>query len=336
MTRMLSSLALAALAALSAPSARAEEPRERGLYDAFRAMDARVATIGYRLATRNVALCDQRQPATGLVLSDIALYPAKQHAAAARAYALGDARVPVFVAAVADGSPADGAGLRTGHAIFAIDGESLATIARQGDGDYARMAAIDGAMARWLADDEMIVSVASESTTTTVPLTGTPACATIFQVKASAGLDAAADGRYVQVTAPLVDFAREDEELAAVLAHELAHNILRHRERLEAAGVARGLLQEFGRSARLTRATETEADRLSVWLLAGADYDPVAAVRFWTRWDKERGKPLIASATHGRNSTRIAAIEDEIATMTAAKLADPAARPAPAVEPPRD
>ncbi|WP_161595924.1 M48 family metallopeptidase [Flavisphingopyxis soli] len=327
MTRSLS-LALAAFALLCAPAARADEAHDLAVYGAFRAMDARVATIGYRLATTNVGLCDQRQPATGLVLSDVALYPAKQRAAAARAYSLGDAAPPVFVAAVAEASPAYAAGLRTGHAIAAIDGEPLATIARHGDGDYARMAAIDGAMGRWLADGELVVSVASPTKTVAVTLDGTPACATIFQVKASASLGAAADGRYVQVTAPLVDFAREDEELAAVLAHELAHNILRHRERLDAADIDRGLLQEFGRSARLTRATETEADRLSVWLLAGAGYDPMAAVRFWTRWDKERGKPLIASATHGRSSTRIAAIEDEIATMTAAKAADPAARPA--------
>jgi len=335
MTRSLP-LALAAFALFCAPAARADEARDLALYGAFRAMDARVTTIGYRLATGNVGLCEQRQPATGLALSDIALYPAKQRAAAARAYSRADAAPPVFVAAVADGSPAYQAGLRTGHAIVAIDGEPLATIAHQDKSNYARMAAIEDAMARWLADGALVVSIASASATVAVPLTGEPACATIFQVKASASLGAAADGRYVQVTAPLVDFAHEDEELAAVLAHELAHNILRHRERLDAADIDRGLLQEFGRSARLTRATETEADRLSVWLLAGAGYDPMAAVRFWTRWDKERGKPLIASATHGRSSTRLAAIEDEIATMAAAKAADPAASPALIAGPPRD
>lgn len=321
------SLALAALTFLGAPAAHADEPRDLVIYGAFRAMDARVATIGYRLATRNVDYCRERQPATGLILSDIALYPAGQRLAAARAYSTSVATGPIFVAAVAKASPAYAAGLRTGHTVLAINGEPLATITPLGDGDYARMAAIESAMPRWLDDGEITVSVASTSATTIVPVKSAPACTSIFQVKASAKLGAAADGRYVQITAPLVDFAGEDDELAAVLAHELAHNILRHRSRLDAANINRGLLQEFGRNARLTRATETEADRLSVWLLAGAGYDPMAAVSFWTRWNKERGKPLIASATHGRTSRRIAAIKKEIAEMVRAKAADPAARP---------
>lgn len=329
-------LALALLALCGAPAAHADETRDLLIYGKVRAMDARVATIGYRLAMRNADYCSERQPATGVILSDILLYPARQRSAAARAYSTSATTGPIFVAAVAEASPAYAAGLRTGHTIAAIDGEPLATIARQGDGNYARMAAIETAMVRWLGDGEMAVSVASTAATTTVPVKGYPACASTFQVKASASLGAAADGRYVQITAPLVDFAREDDELAAILAHELAHNVLRHRTRLDAADIDRGLLQEFGRSARLTRATETEADRLSVWLLAGASYDPLAVVRFWTRWERARGKPLIASATHGRVSKRIGIIEAEIAAMNRAKALDPGARPALLAAPPLD
>lgn len=329
-------LALAAFATAWAPAARADDARDLAVYSAFRAMDARVATIGYRLATRNVAYCDQRQPATGLVLSDIALYPTRQRRAAARAYSTNLTTGPIFVAAVAERSPAFAAGLRPGHTVFAIDGVPLATIPLSANGSYARMAAIESAMPHWLDDGEITISVASTTTTIIVPVKSAPACASIFQVKASAKFGAAADGRYVQIDAPLVDFAGEDDELAAVLAHELAHNILRHRARLDAAGIDRGLLQEFGRNARLTQTTETEADRLSVWLLAGAGYDPLAAVRFWTRWEKERGKPLIASATHGRASTRIGIIEQEIAAMGRATAADPAARPALLAAPPLD
>lgn len=328
------SLALAALALFGAPAAHADEARDLALYGAFRAMDARVATIGYRLATRNAGYCNERQPATGLALSDLALYPAKQRAAAARAYSMEGMDSPIFIAAVAEASPAHAAGLRTGHGISAIDGEPLTTITGEGDGTYSRMAGIETAMRRWLDDGRIIVSVASALGDIPVPMRGEAACASIFQVKASAKLGAAADGRYVQVTAPLVDFADAEDELAAVLAHELAHNILRHRARLDAAGIDRGMLQQFGRNARLTHATETEADRLSVWLLAGAGYDPLAAVRFWTRWEQERGKPLIASATHGRASTRIGVIEEEIAAMTLAKAANPAARPALLAAPP--
>ena len=48
----------------------------------------------------------------------------------------------------------------------------------------------------------------------------------------------------------------------------------RHRVRLDAARVSRGFLGNFGRNARLIRETEVEADRLSVYLLERAGYDP--------------------------------------------------------------
>src|SRR3546814_10543788 len=62
--------------------------------------------------------------------------------------------------------------------------------------------------------------------------------------------------------------------VAAPIAHELAHNILRHRERLEAKGVNYGLLSGIGRNVGYFRQTELEADILSVSLLANANYDP--------------------------------------------------------------
>ena len=54
-------------------------------------------------------------------------------------------------------------------------------------------------------------------------------CASRFQVVAGRSLNARADGRYVQVTTALAAYAADDQELAAVLAHEFAHNVLRHR-----------------------------------------------------------------------------------------------------------
>ena len=63
-------------------------------------------------------------------------------------------------------------------------------------------------------------------------------------------------------------------------------------QHLDAAGVDRGRFKELGRSARLFRQTEAEADRLSVWLLAGAGYDPEAAARFWRKFGRRKGRRL--------------------------------------------
>ena len=60
--------------------------------------------------------------------------------------------------------------------------------------------------------------------------------------------------------------------LAAVLAHEFAHNVLKHRAWHEANG---------GRKRASVRLTEREADRLSPWLLANAGLDPRGGVEFF-------------------------------------------------------
>ena len=143
-------------------------------------------------------------------------------------------------------------------------------------------------------------------------------CATRFQLVPSRRLNALADGRYVQVTTAITEYVADDEELAAVLAHEFAHNVLRHRARLDAQEVARGFFGNFGRNARLIRTTETEADQLSVYLLERAGFDPEAPVRFWSRFGR-RGLNFLGSPTHPNWRRRIEMFQAEIAAIRQAR-----------------
>ena len=131
-------------------------------------------------------------------------------------------------------------------------------------------------------------------------------------------MNAEADGRYVQVTTALAQYVADDAELAAVLAHEFAHNILGHRVRLDAARVSRGFFGNFGRNAARIRETEIEADRFSIYLLDRAGYDPEAAVRFWTRFG-QHGLNFLGSPTHPNWRSRIALFETEIAAIRRAR-----------------
>jgi len=178
------------------------------------------------------------------------------------------------------------------------------------------LAALDEAFADGHAD--LLVRRGAERLTLRVP--AEQGCATRFQVVPGTGLNARADGRYVQVTSAIAAYVRDDDELAAVLAHEFAHNILGHRSRLDSAGVQRGFLGNFGRNAQRIRETEVEADRLSVYLLERAGYDPAAAVRFWTRFGP-RGLNFLGSPTHPNWQRRIASFETEIALIHAARAA---------------
>lgn len=295
---------------LSAPvSASASSP-----YAALADQEARVAAIGFRLTTANAAWCPQIQPQFGWIWGDPRLYDEADRANAFAAY---DARPAdtAFIAAVAPGSPAAAAGLRRGSPVTSVNGKPVDIPA--GSDPFGRIAALETLFAA--LPPRVAVQIAGGGAK--VDIAPVPGCATDFRVDARERPDGAADGRLVVISEGLAAFARDDAELAAPVAHELAHNILRHRARLDAAGVNRGLAKQFGRNARLFRQTEVEADRLSVWLLAGAGYDPRAAVRFWTAFGQRKGKPLLQAGTHPRWQDRVASMEAEIAAIDAARAA---------------
>jgi predicted Zn-dependent protease len=176
--------------------------------------------------------------------------------------------------------------------------------------------AIEAAFADGAADAE----IRRAGAPLTLRLGSEPGCASRFELLLTRGMNANADGRYVQVTVPLATFAADDGELAAVLAHEFAHNILGHRVRLDQAGVSRGFFGNFGRNARNIRETEIEADRMCVYLMERAGYDPEAAVRFWSRFGR-RGLNFLGSPTHPNWRSRIALLETEIVAIRAARAA---------------
>ena len=290
-------------------------------YDALAAAEARVAAIGFRLTTANADWCPVRQPQFGWIWGDPRLYAADRRAEALRAYGAADPN-HAFVAAFAPGSPAAAAGIAIGAPVTAIADAPVPDGA--GAHPFARITAIETSLAARPVDEPLALQLGAARVATLVPI---PGCASDFRVEANAKPGAVADGRLVLVNQGLIDFAADDQELAAAIAHELAHNILRHRARLDAAGVDRGLGKQFGRSARLFKQTEVEADRLSVWLLAGAGYDPAAAARFWTRFGQRKGRPLFQAGTHPNWRDRVAALETEAAAVAAARAGGRPLRP---------
>lgn len=330
-----------AAGAASAPSA----PATSAALDTYRglaAADRRVNAIGYRLASSARDWCSDTVPSLGWLLTDRAQYPAQDQRAAAMAYnTLWPESPDIIIAAIAPGSPAARAGFHVGEAVIAIDDQNLDELAatagdnKKKSGTFSRMGLVEQGMTRWLADGVAEVRVQNAlhqgqglSLQATLPVKAQPVCATRFSVTADDEMNAAADGERVQVTASLVEYATRDDELAAVIAHEFAHNILKHRLALNAAGISRGLFQQFGRNARLTRQSEDEADQLSVWLLAKAGYDPYAAARMWERFGPEHDGGILRSKTHGSWKARRDAMMREADSVSRAFAANPSVRPA--------
>ncbi len=315
---ILAAYALSVAAPASAAAAAAPQPSP---YAVLAAQEARVAAIGFRLTTANARWCARQQPQFGWVWGDPRLYAPERRGEALAAYGARNGDLP-FVAAVAPSSPAAAAGLAVGQAIAALGGQPVPDGAD--DHPFARITAIETGLAARSPTAPLAVASGAGEPLTVAPMAG---CISDFRVEAGQREGAVADGRMVLVHQGLIAFAPDDDELAAAIAHELAHNILRHRERLDAAGVDRGLGKQFGRSARLFKQTEIEADRLSVWLLAGAGYDPDAAARFWTRFGQRKGHPLFPPGTHPGWRERVATLEAEAAVIAAARASGETLRP---------
>lgn len=288
---------------------------EQSPYAALAATEARVAAIGFRLTTANAAWCPTRQPQFGWIWGDPRLYAPDRRAEALAAYGAND-HEHAYVAALAPASPAASAGMTVGTPVTGMG--SVPVPDGVGDHPFARITAIETSVAALPVEAPLALDAGAGRIVSITPVAG---CASDFRVEANDRPAAVADGRMVLVNQGLADFAADDDELAAAIAHELAHNILRHRARLDAAGVDRGLGKQFGRNARLFKQTEVEADRLSVWLLAGAGYDPAAAARFWERFGQRKGRPLLQASTHPNWRDRVASLQAEAAAIAAARAA---------------
>lgn len=285
---------------------------------ALQRQDAAVATAGFRLAQANLGLCGSRSFLAGITPHYLNQYDAAFRDTAGRQFQL---KALPSVLAVAAGAPAERAGLRADDRLLAVDGEPFGAEQARGDaGSFADTEQALDLIDRAATDGKMVVRIERSGAVSDIPVELTQGCRSRFQVVPGDTPKAQADGDYVQISAGLVAFARSDGELASVLAHELAHNILRHRVTLEGQGALKqGLFGPGARNAKLIRATEIEADRLSPYLMANAGYDPRDAVRYWVRHGAERGDRWFRTGTHPRWRDRVRLIETEVARIEAAR-----------------
>lgn len=122
-----------------------------------------------------------------------------------------------------------------------------------------------------------------------------------------------------------------DDEIAAIMGHEMSHALREHsRERLSreyatqtGIGVAAsvfGLTQDqaqlanlagdFGLSRPHSRTQESEADQIGLELMARAGYNPQAAISLWQKMQRaSQGEPPQFLSTHPTSGNRIAQMQ---------------------------
>lgn len=146
-------------------------------------------------------------------------------------------------------------------------------------------------------------------------------------------------GRKIGVYAGLLRVAADQDQLAAVIGHEVGHVLARHgNERVSQATLAQmsqsavaaavsssdmsgetgqmvmagfGMGAQYGVLLPFSRAHESEADSIGLELMARAGFDPQASVTLWQNMAAASGgvAPPELTSTHPSNASRIANLQ---------------------------
>jgi hypothetical protein len=291
---------------LTAPA----EANDTEMFESVRKADMDLGRVGWRLAVANAALCDRLEPGLGLQLHTLDQFDSSSRDAARKHFGFA---TTVAVEGVFPGSPAEKAGLHPDDSLVRVGSVDIAAITGK-SGTTQRLVATQLAIAVLPPGQPIEVEALRAGATVKVVVQPVPACRSRFELRIAQDYNASADGTMVQVSSRFLE-AYSEEQIAAAVAHEFSHNILHHRDRLEARGVDFGLLSGFGANVKYFRETEVRADLLSVYLLANAGYPPRASIAFWRSFGPSKAGGIFRSRSHPHWRDRVATLEGEIARL---------------------
>jgi C-terminal processing protease CtpA/Prc len=301
--------ALGILVALSTPAfsvnsyaAVSDDPQASLL--ALQRDDQRVADTGWRIASRNTDACPKIWAAIGISLQHISQYAPAYRAAAMAAFGLDDSYPSIL--AVAKGAPASASGLEPNDRLRAINGVDLAgnsrrqTSAASYDAVSAAMAALEALPEKSAA----VLSIERGGQRLEVSVTPQNICRSRVELAPGNAINANANGLVAQISGRLVNWVESDDELALVIAHEMAHNLLDHPKRLNEKSALSGLATSLGLSGKAQRQMELDADRMGILMAASAGYNYKIAPDFWARLNSNAPLATFLATTHPTTRAR--------------------------------
>jgi hypothetical protein len=271
---------------------------------ALQAEEARVAAVAWRLAIANTELCPAKAPRSGLVLHDALEYGPRDRPGVMRHFGLTGAP---GILAVAPDSPAQAAGIRPGDILLGVNDTGFNIVPPAADAP-ASEAGVTGArdlLEAALAKGPAALHLQRAGTPIEVRLTSTPGCAYRFQLYPSAAREASSDGRTIWISTALTRYAQRDEDLAVILGHEMAHDVLDH----------------VRHPVGSTRDRERAADYVGLYLAARAGYDISGAPGFWRRFGADDWRARWGFLTHPSPTARARALAGAAAEIEAKRAA---------------
>ena len=147
-------------------------------------------------------------------------------------------------------------------------------------------------------------------------------------------INAFADGKNTYITQGIAEYSRDDNELALVIGHELAHNNRKHIEAkttnailgsivgltldlliIASGGYSNGeytdMLSKIGAQAYSVE-FEQEADYAGLYYAKRAGYDISEANEFWTRMGAKNPSSIAHNSTHPATAARFVALRSTV------------------------
>jgi membrane-associated protease RseP (regulator of RpoE activity) len=321
---LLTSCAMPPLTGTGAESATQREALRRLV-----SQQERLYEVAGPLMVNNAELCrDNARNLLGFTAKNRYSYSEELTNAAESLLGLGE---PLEVVGVLAGGGAAKAGLREGDRLVSVEGQSIPS----GPNAEREAAALLAPMARDRNGVSLTVSRNGSPVTLAVPLTY--ACAFSIEVGNSDNVNAYSDGRNIMITRGLIDVANSDDELAYVLAKELAHSTLKHSHRLRMNGAMSAVIsnlrrvnpdpnairEAYSRIRPYPADLDAAADSLALYMLARAGYDIDDAAGFWKDLAAEYPQSASAhyTALHPSTEQRLAAINKTAAEIRNKKAA---------------
>jgi len=288
--------------------------RTEGALLRLRQQDLRLASVVFRIATANADLCPTTTGLAGMTLHHAAQYGPRTRQEAMRIFGLDD-RLSVLV--VVPGGPADQAGLKAGDRLVSINGSLFPRQSDPGQAaSYELVEQGEAQLAAQLRPGPARLVVERDGQTLPLRLVPVRGCELAAQIEPSQDLYASADARRITLSSAMVRYAVTEEELAVVVAHEMAHILLRHQDRLAEAGPGGRVLGNLGATRDSLRTMEREADYLGLYLMVRAGYPADAPLAFWRQFGADYPEVRYALWTHPGSYERSMALE-----MAAAEIA---------------
>ena len=283
---------------ITQPQLSSEQSKQEVM--AFEEMDRlqrHLMRVAMPIMRANTDLCPKIREDIGVITHTVKSYPKALRPAAKRELGAND---EPSVRLVLKGSAAEAAGIKAGDKIISAAGK----VVTLQDKDVQAALKSDKTIRIKRGGEEISLPVSSETV-----------CGYNVRLTQTSTINAYADGRNITMTSGMMNFVKNDDELALIVGHELGHNTMGHIRK-----IVSNVILSLG-ATRYTRPFESEADYVGMYYMTRAGYSPEGVEEFWRRLAVTNPKNVARDKTHPRYPSRylsLAATREEIKAKQAA------------------